>query len=279
MTPDDPAAPASMRAGEGEVLETGSEGTTPDGDNLLLGFVRGTVASWRAMAGAAGCASLEADGVAAADCGSPADLLNWAVLTRPLDTASAPGVVASLRAFFAQRPGGPYLVVSAWPAPDLRPAGLHLVGHPPLMLRAPAPQAPAPPGLVVREVADDATAADFERTLIEGYPLPALRLDVRGAAVPVFGVAAWHHFVGYADGRAVATAASWVHDDHVRIDFVATLPDARGHGYGAALTAAAAAAAPALPALLVASDLGRPVYVRMGYLPVLRCTVWEGDRA
>jgi GNAT superfamily N-acetyltransferase len=268
-----------MRAGADEVLETGLRPTTPDGDNLLLGFVRGSVASWRALGDATGGPSLETDAVAAADGGSPADLLNWAVLTRPLDAASAREVVETLRTFFAARPGGPYLVVSAWPTPDLSGLGLHLVGHPPLMVRAPHPgPEPPPAGLTIVEVHDARTGDDFERTLVDAYPLPALQPWARGTVVPAFGVAGWHHFVGYEGGRAVATAASWVHDDHVRIDLVSTLPDARGRGHGAALTAAAGAAAPSLPALLVASDAGRPVYERMGYLPVLRCTVWEGDR-
>ena len=35
---------------------------------------------------------------------------------------------------------------------------------------------------------------------------------------------------------------------------------------------------PARPVLLVASDLGRPVYDRLGYLPLLRYTLWAGHR-
>jgi hypothetical protein len=40
------------------------------------------------------------------------------------------------------------------------------------------------------------------------------------------------------------------------------------------VTWAATVAAPALPAVLLASDPGRPVYERMGYLPLLRATMW-----
>ena len=58
------------------------------------------------------------------------------------------------------------------------------------------------------------------------------------------------------------------------VEIVATLESARGRGIGAAVTWAATLADPSLPALLVASDLGRPVYTRMGYLTLSRATVW-----
>ena len=62
------------------------------------------------------------------------------------------------------------------------------------------------------------------------------------------------------------------------VELVATLPDARGHGYGEAVTWAATLAAPEVPAVLIASDLGRPVYERMGYLALDRWTFLFGER-
>jgi hypothetical protein len=35
---------------------------------------------------------------------------------------------------------------------------------------------------------------------------------------------------------------------------------------------------PDLPATLIASDAGRPTYERMGYLSVVRVTLWTGAR-
>jgi hypothetical protein len=35
---------------------------------------------------------------------------------------------------------------------------------------------------------------------------------------------------------------------------------------------------PGAPAVLFASDMGRPVYERMGYVTVLRATTWVGNR-
>jgi predicted GNAT family acetyltransferase len=72
----------------------------------------------------------------------------------------------------------------------------------------------------------------------------------------------------------VSVAAAHVGEAVVNVEWVATLPDARGKGYGAAVTWAATLARPSLPAVLISSDDGRTVYERMGYLPIVRFTLW-----
>ena len=62
------------------------------------------------------------------------------------------------------------------------------------------------------------------------------------------------------------------------VTIVATGPEARRRGYGEALTWRATLADPGLPALLISTEDGRPVYERMGYLPLFRLTVWKRDR-
>ena len=59
------------------------------------------------------------------------------------------------------------------------------------------------------------------------------------------------------------------------VECISTVSSARGRGYGEALTWAATLVDPTLPAVLFASDLGRPVYERMGFLPVSRWTFWH----
>jgi hypothetical protein len=56
------------------------------------------------------------------------------------------------------------------------------------------------------------------------------------------------------------------------------LESARGKGFGAAITWAATLADSTMPAMLVASDLGRPVYERMGYVVLDRWTFLVGQR-
>ena len=71
--------------------------------------------------------------------------------------------------------------------------------------------------------------------------------------------------------------SGYVGDRLVRVDNIATLDSARGRGYGLAITAAAAAVDPSKPATLIASDLGRGVYERLGFVAMLRFTYWIGS--
>jgi hypothetical protein len=59
---------------------------------------------------------------------------------------------------------------------------------------------------------------------------------------------------------------------------VSVRDDCRGAGFGTAITAAASDAAPGRTAMLIASDLGRPIYDALGYLPLLRYTLYIGTR-
>jgi len=63
------------------------------------------------------------------------------------------------------------------------------------------------------------------------------------------------------------------------IEYVSAMPGVRGRGYGEAMTWPATLADAEAPSMLIASDLGRPTYERMGYLPMARFTVWAGPRA
>jgi GNAT superfamily N-acetyltransferase len=85
-------------------------------------------------------------------------------------------------------------------------------------------------------------------------------------------------WVGRIEDRAVTTATAYIADGFVGVYAVATAPDARGHGYGEAMTWAATMSRPELPATLQASSMGRPIYERMGYRTVAEFTVWDRHR-
>lgn len=171
----------------------------------------------------------------------------------------------------------PVSLVGAVSVPDLSPLGWQLVGHPPLMVRpAGGAETPAPVELRITEVLDEAGLEVFERTLVEAFPDPGL-LPYRWGDVydgRVFG-GPTRFFLGCVADRPVATATGHVAAGVNVVEMVATAQAARGHGYGAALTWAAGKVDSTLPAVLIASDLGRPVYERLGFLPVSRWTFWH----
>ena len=255
-----------------EHLTTGWEADLPAGDTLLRRAVLVHASFALAIASPAGRPVRRTERWAASHLADRGFLSNLAILLRPLDDPAS--VVAELSDFF---PGHvTWALISAWPTGDLRPHGLALMGHPPLMVRFPGPPPPpVPPELELRAVGDDQTVDDMERVLVEGYPMTDLQPFVpRTVFDPaMFGpdVRAW---VGYVDGRPITTALAHTACGLNLVENVATMADGRGKGYGAAATWAATLADPSLPAALIASDPGRPVYERMGYVAIERWTAW-----
>jgi GNAT superfamily N-acetyltransferase len=193
------------------------------------------------------------------------------VLTEPHDWAS---IVK--RATALVPPGRPLSLISPWSVPDLSDAGWLLVGHPPLMVRAAAKATPVVPAeLTISEVVDRPGLEVLERTLVDGYPDPTMQPYSWGCMhhERVLGGAS-RFFTGYVAGQPVATAMAHLAAGVVLVEMIVTMPDARGRGYGEAVTWAATLVDPSLNAVLIASDLGRPVYERMGFVAVSRWTFW-----
>ncbi len=272
---------ATIAAPPATDLEDGCRAVTPDGDNLVLDYARAEAAAFGALAAARGgrVEDDDAAGLHLRDMGVATPFGNVALLTRPVADADTDAVTDRLSAFYASHPGGPFLVFSPWRTTDWSTRGFVRVGHPPLMFRPVRPLAPLAPGLRVVEARDEDTLADFERTLVEAYPTPEMQPWQRGAMfAPAVLDTPWHLFVGYEGDRAVGTAAAFVSPSITLVELVSTRPECRGRGYGAALTAAAGVVEPDRPAMLIASDDGRGVYDRLGYLPLSRHTLWLGLR-
>jgi GNAT superfamily N-acetyltransferase len=143
--------------------------------------------------------------------------------------------------------------------------GLRDEGRLPCFALEPGPIPPPMAGITI-ERADDARWDQFLDVSAEGFGMPralaerlfpaSLQADQRLRA-----------FVGTVDGRPVATAASVRTGSTVGIYSVATVPEARGRGFGTAMTwHTLADADPGWElAVLQASDMGRPIYERMGF--------------
>lgn len=254
-----------------EHLTHGWEPQTAADDTLLRALVLTTadVTGW--IADRVGGRTRRWDDLAVADVASPVFFDNFAVLLAPFAYVDPDDVVARLREFYP--PDRPWVLLSVWPTPDLTGHGLALMGHPPFMTRAPGGDGPlCPPELRVVEVTDAAALADAVAVLGAGFGLPMTGSALADPRVLGGPLRMW---VGYEQGRAVATAAARLGHGIVDVEAVATLPDCRGRGYGEALTWAATLADPDRPAVLYSSDLGRRIYERMGYVAQSRFTMWH----
>jgi hypothetical protein len=254
-------------------METGWLADTPVGDTLLRRFVHNQADHNEAMAAAHGGRTDRSDAVFLADSGCPVPYLNQAILARPLLSLDDP-VLDLVDSFFEGRAG--VTLLSIWPTPDLSGRGWSLAGHPALVARAPGPVSATPlDGVAIRRVE---TAADFEtaeRVAVEGYPLDAARGASAGTVLPAtLAAGAITVRLGLLDGAAVAVGNVFVGQGLVNLALGATLPAARRRGVWEALVWARVAEDTDLPAVAYTSDYSRPGFIRMGFMPLTRFTLW-----
>ena len=265
----------------GAELFTGWGPDAPASDTVLRAFLLNWADSTAVAVEATGGQVRRRDDLVAADVGRPAGFTNCAILLAPLGTASTADVLGALDDLYGFASGGKtgeVVLISAWPTPDLRPRGWALMGHPPIHLVPPGRGLPpAPPGLRIEPVTDEVGLRVWEDVVVAGYPLPDVAPYLPGGIYPsrVLTDGRFRFWLGWHDGRPVGVAAAFVSHGVNNVLIVATLPEARGRGFGQALTWRAALAEPGLPAVLLSSDDGRPVYDRMGFFPLFRFTLWH----
>jgi hypothetical protein len=254
----------------GEVLEDGWQPTTPPGDTVLRDFVDSSVHYLADVGRAVGASTIDDHDLAGAHHGAEFPFANMTIARRPMDADQWSDALTRLRAAFAGR--GPFVITSPFPTPDLRHHDCALIGHPPFMTRAAGPGAvPEPDGLEIEEVTDDAALAVFAETLTAAYPAGDGGTLFSPPVLGVDGISLW---VAHLDGAPVATSLAH-HGGRVNgVEMISCLPSARGRRIGEAITWLPTLAAPDRPAALIASDLGRPVYERMGFVALVRFSLW-----
>jgi hypothetical protein len=266
-------------------LRAGWEPDTPITDSLLRRFLVNWTTSIEVCGIPLGARTLRRDDVAAVDLGRPSVGNNVATLLVPLFPEDVGEIMAALDEFYrfesATASGAVYLF-SAWPTPDLRPHGWMLADYQPLMLR-PVGGAlpPLPSGLRIEEVRDEESLHTFERVIIQGFPIKELAGQPPGTAFSADMLTDDRQrlWIGWEGNQPVSAAETFVAEGINNVSLVATVPQARQHGYGAALTWRATLADPTLPSLLLATEEGRPVYERIGYLALFRFMLWIRDRS
>jgi len=253
-------------------LTHGWEPELGDDDSLLRRFTLATAERSETMTRAVGGRVRRTDTYSATDPKSPIMFDNAIVLLQPPAYIDLRAEVAEALAWYP--PDRHVVLFSPFPTPDLAPAGLSLMGHPPLMYRPAGGTAPPPPtGLSIRRVTTEDDLARFVTTIVEAYPMPGG--ESSGLADPHVLEPALHFFVGEIGGATVATAGARVGHGVNDVEWVSTRAEHRRRGIGAALTWAATLADPSLPAVLIASDDGQGVYEAMGYVRIVRLTLWH----
>ncbi len=137
------------------------------------------------------------------------------------------------------------------------------------------------PGLELRLVQDADVLRDHALVAAHGFGMP------EAAAVAFIGDELWTRdgatvYTGYADGRPVTSGFSVRSGKTLGIFTIATEPDARGRGFGAAMTGrliADGAAAGCTVAALQASRMGRPIYERLGFRLVQEYEIYVEPRS
>lgn len=227
--------------------------------------------SWRiALAGSEHAEVREFGGVTVTHCGLRVRQFNLAFVTQPL--ADAHATLAAIDAYYTERELPYSVCIREGLDPEgervARERGLACARTTPAMTLAPIPAPPPPPPpLRIERVEDVQELADFQRVsgASFGLPLPVAErfLGPRFLRHPAVSV-----FVGRVAGEAVAAAALVCTGRVAGVYWVGTLEEQRGRGFGEALTWSVCAEGVRRGcelASLQASELGRPVYERMGF--------------
>ena len=210
-----------------------------------------------------------------------------AVTLTPVSAAEKPALMREIEQLVAAREQDQLEVMDWWRALDLTCLGFELIWNTgvepaPYLVRQPGERPPdaAPPELEVSQVRTPETLEEFEEATFEGF-------ESAGAYKP----GCWHapaslddpdmrYFIGRVNGKAVSVSIGVISDGVVGIFGVATKPAYRRRGYGTVMTWVALRSAPTLPAVLGPSEIGEPLYRKMGFRDFHRFRMWrrQGSR-
>jgi ribosomal protein S18 acetylase RimI-like enzyme len=250
--------------------------SAPTDDGGWLDLVRSSMPTfWRLLAESTGGRVWERDGVTAAILpGSPKrSFFNSVLYEEPESLIASIGELDEVYAAEG---------VEAWtvwvPEADtsvaqaLEDAGHRLDAKPRAMampiggLRAPDPD----PELEIREEPDFELVSSLNEVAYGFAPgeFPVMQGDL----------SALRTYLGSIDGETLACAGAFTHGSDCEIVYVAVLPEGRGRGISGRLTARAIADAKEQgleTTTLQATELGNPVYVKLGYADYGELQMWE----
>lgn len=224
----------------------------------------------RASAGGEVC---QEEGFLLASSRVPIRSFNNVLLTRTPVNSRA--LHSQIKAYFERR-GVPFRLrvreaIAASADEVLVECGLRRKGGIPSLVLAPVSgERGAIAPLEIRRVADRQTLRQHVEVVAAGFDWsPDMLSQVFSEALLHNG--SWRGYVGYVEGRLVASSQLITTNGVAGIYYVATLDEFRRRGFGEAMTRHAlheGAAAGCTMASLQASPLGQPIYERMGFRQV-----------
>ena len=225
-----------------------------------------------------------ADGVVTVMTGLPMDWFNQVLIER--DEATPAGVLAGLAQ--ARESGGPFLVRLREGIDDRFITTLMQAGLVPAVAETSTPgmvafpidhtviAANASPDLEIRPVTDAAGMDTHRWVVTAGFGSdPSVALGT--ACADLLDRPECIVYVGYADDDPVVSGLGWRTGRTIGVFSIATIEASRRRGYGAAMTARVIAdgvAAGCDVATLQASEIGRPIYERLGFRTLVRYTAY-----
>lgn len=195
----------------------------------------------------------------------------WLNATVVYDTLAEPEAAISRSLEFYRKAGAPFVIrirvgfeMEAQRA--MQALGLQTADRVPGMVLNPVGVIPPPPpGLTIDDWSAESLPA-YNEVMRVAFGAPMALMDK--LQPPAILTSRLRGFVGYVDGRPVATSALIVSDGVAGVYNVATLPEYRKRGLGEAMTWHAVregAASGCVIGSLQASAMGQPVYARMGF--------------
>lgn len=160
--------------------------------------------------------------------------------------------------------------------------GWQLYGHPPLLARPPAALVPPPraPRLDIRRVRTAGELVHWEQVAVEGYPMPELAGSGPGAVADpnLLDDSRFGFWVGYEDAHAVSLGTSFVDYGIGSFALGVTRPEARRRGHWLGHAVARLEHSPDVWMTGVFSDFSRPGAESVGFIPLLRLSLWALPR-
>jgi hypothetical protein len=132
----------------------------------------------------------------------------------------------------------------------------------------------------VTPVTTPSELATWERVAVEGYPLDELVPLVPGSLAPpaLLDDERLGFYVGSSAGEPRSASALFVSHGIGSFAFAATLPAARGEGHWHRHAAARLHDRPDVWMTGIFSDFSRPLAEHIGFMPLLRLTLWTFQR-